>query len=88
MSKRKKKGHTYEYIKSDLYRYYGEVTFIKFIKALFGNKSFQYQFWMRLCQMGGVYKLVAKPFYKMKQKGNIQIDYRTKIGYGLYIDYI
>ena len=75
----------FEYIKSDLYRYYGKVTLKNFLKAMLRNKSFKYQFWMRMCQIGGICKIIARPIYELKKGSNIQIDYRTKIGYGLYI---
>lgn len=38
-----------------------------------------------MCQYGGILKLIAIPINIIKRRGNIQISYKTRIGYGLYI---
>ena len=40
---------------------------------------------MRICAHSKILKIFALPIHKQKQRGNIQIDYKTEIGYGLYI---
>lgn len=74
-----------EYIKSDLYRYSGNCSFMEFIKKFLYNRSFNYLVWLRMCQYGGILKLIAIPINIIKRRGNIQISYKTHIGYGLYI---
>ncbi|TYK64778.1 serine O-acetyltransferase [Colwellia echini] len=39
-----------ELIKSDLYRYHGNITIGLFIKSLLFNKGFKFSFWMRLAK--------------------------------------
>lgn len=73
------------YIKSDLIRYRGKVTFLDFVICLFWNKSFNFLFWMRICSHGKLLRYIAIPIHKIKMRGSIQIDYKTDIGYGLYI---
>ena len=46
-----------EYIKSDLYRYYGKTNFLTFIKGYIINPSFRYQVAIRLCQDKGLKKV-------------------------------
>lgn len=75
-----------EYIKSDLYRCYGNTKTSTFIRGFFENPGFNYMFWLRLCQKGGLYKAFALPIHKWKRTfGKINIGYKCKIGYGLYI---
>lgn len=74
-----------EYIKSDLYRYSGKCNFTEFTKKFLYNRSFNYLVWLRMCQYGGILKLIAIPINIIKRRGNIQISYKTRIGYGLYI---
>lgn len=73
------------YIKSDLFRYRGSVRLSDFIICFLFNKSFNYLFWMRICSSTKYLKYFALPLHLVKKRGRIQIDYRTKIGYGLYI---
>ena len=74
------------YVKSDLYRCYGKTGFGTFIKEMLEDPSFNYMFWLRMCQAGGARKLFALPIHKWKRTfGKINIGYKCKIGYGLYI---
>lgn len=74
------------YIKSDLYRYGGNVSLKAFLKNYFLNRGFNFTFWLRLAKSKGLIGLLARPilFYKNRKYG-IDISHRTKIGYGLYI---
>jgi serine O-acetyltransferase len=76
-----------EYIKSDLYRYYGEDSLLIAIKAYLFNRSFKYTFWLRMCKSKNlVVKVIAVLIHRMlSTRYSIQIPYKTKIGYGLYI---
>jgi len=75
----------YQYIYSDLYRIHGKVSTLLFVKSFCMNKSFNYLVWMRICSFGKISKFIAYPIHRIKSRGNIQISYKTKIGYGLYI---
>lgn len=74
-----------EYIKSDLYRYYGDASFKTFLLAYFMNKTFRFQVALRLWQTKGFWGFVGKFLYKINRNENLQIPPNTKIGYGLYI---
>lgn len=75
-----------EYIKSDLYRCYGKTNFLTFLRGMLEDPGFNYMFWLRMCQMGGIRKLLALPIHKWKRTfGKINIGYKCSIGYGLYI---
>ena len=78
-----------EYIKSDLFRYYGKYDCSTFIKAYFTNPIFRFQCAFRLCH--GEKKLTRKiGFYLWKvnkTKRIIDIPLQTQIGYGLYISH-
>lgn len=75
-----------EYIKSDLYRCYGKTGFRTFIRGMLEDPGFNYMFWLRMCQAGGTRKMFALPIHKWKRTfGKINIGYKCKIGYGLYI---
>lgn len=74
------------FIKSDLYRYYGKVDIVTFIRGMLEDPGFNYMFWLRLCQHGGMIKLLALPIHKWKRiHGKINIGHKCKIGYGFYI---
>ena len=45
----------YEYIKSDLYRYYGKSDLLTFLKALC-NSTIRFQIILRMCQTNGLLK--------------------------------
>lgn len=75
-----------KYIQSDLYRCYGKVNFKTFLRGMIEDPGFNYMFWLRCCQLGGVTKIIALPIHKIKRTfGKINIGYKCKIGYGLYI---
>lgn len=75
-----------EYVKSDLYRCYGKTGLVTFLRGMLEDPGFNYMFWLRMCQKGGVRKLLALPIHKWKRTfGKINIGYRCQIGYGLYI---
>lgn len=75
-----------EYIKSDLYRYYGKCDIKTFIKAIFKNSTFRFQCVLRLRQSKGLEKIVGRLLWIFNlTKHKIQIHPKTKIGYGLYI---
>lgn len=73
------------FIKSDLLRYRGRITFKDFLICFIWNKSFNYLFWMRVCSHSKILRIFALPIHLIKKRGEIQIDYKTDIGYGLYI---
>ncbi len=75
-----------KYVKSDLTRYYGKYSFFKFVKGIFLNRTFRFQYVLRLCQSKGLSKVFGKIFWLFNgTKKRIQISYKTQIGYGLYI---
>lgn len=75
-----------KYIKSDLMRYYGKSDVGTFVKAYLGNRTFRFQYAMRLCREKGLIKYWGKILYKLNpMKHQIQIPHGVKIGYGLYI---
>lgn len=76
-----------DYIKSDLYRYTGEISFYLFYKNIINNRSFKYSFWLRLTQTQNRFiRKIAKFFHRrLSYKYGIQIPIATEIGYGLYI---
>ena len=77
---------TLKYIKSDLYRYTGNVSFKTFLKTYFFNRGFNFSFWLRLASAQSAWAKLAYPiyYYKKKQYG-IDIHTTTQIGYGLFI---
>lgn len=76
-----------EYIKSDLYRYTGKKTVGAAIRQFIINRAFRIQVFIRLSNRGNVQGKIAKVLYYANRYfyPNIQISYRCKIGYGLYI---
>ena len=77
---------TFDHIKSDLYRYTGNVSLKLFLKNYFFNRGFNFSFWLRLASFGGIIGKIAYPiyFYK-KRKYGLDISHKMKLGYGLYI---
>ena len=75
-----------KYIKSDLYRYTGKISFKLFLKNYLFNRGFNFSVWLRLASAKSIWAKFAYPiyYYKKKQYG-IDIHITTKIGYGLYI---
>lgn len=73
-------------IKSDLYRYAGEVSLKAFIKTYILERGFKFTFWLRIASSGGVIAKLAYPIYFLKKrKYGLDISYKMKIGYGFYI---
>lgn len=82
------KGANYmnEYVKSDLFRYYGKSDFKTFLKAIFTNRTFRFQYTLRMCQTKGWTYYIGKMLWLFnKTKRYLQIPISTQIGYGLYI---
>ncbi len=75
-----------DYVKSDLMRYYGKYDRRTFLKAYFKNRTFRFQYALRMSQRKGLARLFGLFLWKLnKTKRHIQISRHTKIGYGLYI---
>ena len=74
-----------EYIRSDLYRYYGKTGLITFFKAFIINSQFRYCFWFRVCQSKSILKYIGFFFHKFNFSKYLCISRHAKIGYGLYI---
>ncbi|HDV0631506.1 TPA: serine acetyltransferase, partial [Acinetobacter baumannii] len=75
-----------QFIKSDLYRYYGKVSILLFFKCYFLNRGFNYTVWLRLASSKGFFSKFARIVLARKTfKTGIDINYKAKIGYGLYI---
>ena len=76
----------FEYIKSDLYRYCGNTSLKFFLKNYILNRGFNFSVWLRLATSKGLLGKLARLIllYKARKYG-IDISYRMKIGYGLYI---
>ena len=80
------------YIWSDLYRYTGNCSFKSFMRYYFFGRGFHYSFWMRLTSYLSQSKLFLPLFivarlnlYRLSTKYGVEISYKCKIGYGLYI---
>ncbi|MGR5167024.1 serine O-acetyltransferase [Vibrio astriarenae] len=77
----------WEYIRSDAYRYSGQVNNINMLKLYFKNPFFKFCFWFRLskCNLWGL--CVISKFFKalVGRTTNIQIHKSVQIGYGLFI---
>ena len=76
-----------EHIKSDLLRYGKVPSYFNIFKELvFGNHSFKFSFWMRMCKKKNVFFLISKFMYSYyTNKYGLQIPYTAQIGYGLYL---
>lgn len=59
---------TLKYIKSDLYRYTGHVSFKTFLKTYFFNRGFNFSFWLRLASAQSAWAKLAYPIYYYKKK--------------------
>lgn len=75
------------YIKSDLYRYTGDISISLFLRNYILNRSFCYSFWFRMTSAKNPILRIAARFNhaRLTRKFGIQIPRGTKIGYGLYI---
>ena len=75
-----------KYIKSDLYRYYGNTKFTTFIKGYIINSAFRYQCAFRLCNDKGIKKCLGLFLWvTSRTRKTIQLPIKTKVCYGLYI---
>ena len=75
-----------EYIKSDLYRYYGKVNYYVLFLGLVRSRIFRFQFILRICQSKSCIKYLGLILWVFNRtKYTIQISNQTRIGYGLYI---
>lgn len=77
----------WDYIKSDLFRYAGEVSVRVFVKQFFINRSFKYSFWLRLTRHSNFFlRVFARGMHRwLSNRYLIQIPRGVEIGYGLYI---
>lgn len=81
------KNLVFKYIKSDLFRYYGNNSLKNFFIALNFNRGFNFMFWFRIAQseillLSSIAKIIV--FIK-RRLYKIDIPVQTKIGYGFYI---
>ena len=74
-----------DYVKSDLYRLYGNCSISSFGLAYLKYPSFRFLVAFRLAKSGGVEGLIGKVLWRFRDRLRIQIPLQTKIGYGLYI---
>ncbi len=76
-----------EYIKSDLYRYCGKVSIFSFIKKFILSFTYRHQVYIRLSNAQNFVKYIGRILYYASRffHRRIQISYKCKIGYGLYI---
>ena len=75
-----------EYVRSDLFRYYGKGDYKTLGKALIKNRVFRFQYVLRMCQSRGLSKHWGFLLWKFNTtKRYIQIPISTQIGYGLFI---
>ena len=77
-----------ELIKSDLYRYAGNITFKSFLINFFTNRGFIFTVWFRLAQSPSKFiRYIAYPICFLKNR-KFQIHMNPKsvrLGYGFYI---
>ena len=77
---------TSELIYSDFYRYKGKKCLIYRIIYYFVNPQFRFHVALRMASGKGITKIIGLILWRANRtKRNIQISYKTKIGYGLYI---
>lgn len=76
-----------EYIKSDLFRYAGNVSIKKMAIQYVSNRSFRYSFWLRLSRVNNsLLRFISTLMHKyLSNKYGINIPRIGKIGHGLYI---
>lgn len=79
-----------EYIKSDLYRYMGRLSMGAFCIAWFKHQTFRHQVYMRMCNADWCIRYLGFVLYYISRilHSNLQISYKCKIGYGLYIGHV
>ncbi len=75
-----------QYVKSDLFRYYGKCDYATFVKAILGNRTFRFQYAFRMVQSSGISKYWGYFLWILNRSRKfIQLPRTTKVGYGLYI---
>lgn len=74
------------YVKSDLYRYYGKYDILSFVKAILRNRTFRFQYAFRMSQCKGLKKYYGYFLWFINRtKYSICLPLKTQVGYGLYI---
>lgn len=75
-----------EYVRSDLFRYYGKDDYRTLWGALIKDRVFRFQYALRMRQSSGLSRLGGVLLWKFnKTKRYIRIPLETQIGYGLFI---
>lgn len=75
-----------EYIKSDLFRYYGDCRFSTFFRAILRDRTFRFQYAFRLRQGNRGEKILGFFLWHLcPARHHIVLPPGTKVGYGLYI---
>ncbi len=75
-----------QYVKSDLFRYYGKCDYTTFVKAILRNRTFRFQYAFRMVQSSGISKYWGYFLWILnRSRKSIQLPRTTKVGYGLYI---
>lgn len=74
---------TATFIRSDLFRYYGNTRLRTFLGALVYNRGFCFSFWFRMAK--GRYPCCRSIFNGISRRFGIVIPVETKVGYGLYL---
>ncbi len=86
MSEENKEISVIEYIKSDLYRYYGKSDIRTFIKAYLLKPTIRWHVAFRLCNGNSICKMIGYILWILgTTRKQIKIPPKTKIGLGLYI---
>lgn len=83
-----------EYIRSDLFRYYGKCSFLCFFIAIITNRGFKISFFYRICHH--FYKsknkpmlvLFCIPYFHYRVKYGVDLPFHVHIGKGLYIGHV
>lgn len=80
------RGGVWDYIKSDVNRYYGKSDVFTVIKGYIKNRTIRWQIAFRMCQGGRIIRPIGVLLYYLsRNRYSIQIGRTTRIGYGLYI---
>ncbi|WP_373941856.1 serine acetyltransferase [Vibrio chagasii] len=76
-----------KYIKSDLFRYHGQISIKIFIREFYFNNGFKYTFWFRLSKVDNkCFRLFAMFWlYRARVNYGIHISSKVQCGYGLYL---
>jgi len=76
-----------EYLKSDLYRYSGDVKNKSFFKIYYKCAGFRFSVAYRLINEHSLYRIIGSILWVLRNRQLVQISRTTKIGYGLYISH-